>query len=699
MSKNFAMVVGINGYHPNNFTPLSYAKHDAEAMQYFFLNEAKFDGVDLFTDDSPSMLSYDGHTISTSPSLGNLNNFLHEKFERPFLAPGDNYWFFFAGHGSRGDNNRDYIMPIDANSRNVEVSGIEVNYIRERLTLCGADNVILVIDACRIKGARDGMGIGGESQPGVVTFYSCSPNQKAWEAEDLRQGVFTHALLEALRSTGKENYFTPARLNEYLKRRVPELCKHHGKVPEQFPSMAPDPSEKQYFCLLPQLLQPEDVQMEILKLKTVAYSLAFCEKEFDRAEQVGNRLNILTSGRDQEVSVMLRCIAEERQSHQQLEDLKRQYATAEQQTELLKSKLQATENSHQLALDQAKLLAAAELRQKSQELQQLLNAERHQRELLGTKLQEQEALLTQERQRWRWLEEQQLKLNFSQPQSNRDQLFSFEVVFVNKRGEVINRESKQARYRTENLPQEVALNMVHIPGGKFLMGSPDGEGADDEKPQHLVTVPDFLMGKYPITQAQWRSIESLPPVQRKLKPDPSGFKGDQLPVERVSWDDAVEFCARLTQSTGRSYRLPSEAEWEYACRASALLSTPFHFGETITTDLANYDGNSIDGNAPKGKYRQETTIVGSFPPNAFGLYDMHGNVWEWCADHWHDTYAGAPIDGSIWKTDGGSNTHLLRGGSWHFNPDLCRSAYRFNYGHYVIDFEIGFRVVCGSERT
>ena len=180
--------------------------------------------------------------------------------------------------------------------------------------------------------------------------------------------------------------------------------------------------------------------------------------------------------------------------------------------------------------------------------------------------------------------------------------------------------------------------------------------------QHEVTIADFFIGKYPITQAQWRAVAALPEVERSLEPDPSNFKGDNRPVESMTWEDAVEFCARLTAKTGRTYRLPSEAEWEYACRAGT--TGPFHFGETITPDLANYDGNYTYGDGPKGRYRNKTTPVGQFPANAFGLYDMHGNVWEWCQDHYHSDYIGAPTDGSAWVSGGDSSRRMLRGGSW-----------------------------------
>jgi formylglycine-generating enzyme required for sulfatase activity/predicted Ser/Thr protein kinase len=277
------------------------------------------------------------------------------------------------------------------------------------------------------------------------------------------------------------------------------------------------------------------------------------------------------------------------------------------------------------------------------------------------------------------------------------QVFEFEVVTVNAQAEIIKRQRQQAQYYTESLPGGVSLEMVYIPGGKFLMGSPAGEGSDDEKPQHQVTVPPFFMGKYPVTQKQWRAVASLPKVERDLNPDPSNFKGDDRPVEKVNWYDAVEFCKRLSKKTGREYRLPSEAEWEYACRAGT--TTKFYFGETLTPKLARCKANF--GMVLITLFSGETTPVGQFPPNAFGLYDLHGNVWEWCADTWHDNYVGAPTDGSAWTTGGNDNRSPMRGGSWGNNPLNCRSAYRNDYvsGRVNLGINFGFRVGCGSGRT
>ena len=262
----------------------------------------------------------------------------------------------------------------------------------------------------------------------------------------------------------------------------------------------------------------------------------------------------------------------------------------------------------------------------------------------------------------------------------------------------INKETKQGQQLIEWLDTSTSLDMVIIPAGKFMMGAPkeEKESGGSERPQHEVSVSTFLMGKYPITQTQWRIVAAMPQVNRELNL-PSNFKGVNRPVEQVSWLDAMEFCARLTRHTGREYRLPSEAEWEYACRAGT--TTPFHFGETITTELVNYDGNHPYGEAPKGEYRKETTEVGIFPANEFGLHDMHGNVWEWCADDYYANHEGAPSDAQIRikdikKYEDPETLKLLRGGSWSYNAHYCRSAFRNgNYARNAFN-NFGFRVVC-----
>jgi formylglycine-generating enzyme required for sulfatase activity len=269
----------------------------------------------------------------------------------------------------------------------------------------------------------------------------------------------------------------------------------------------------------------------------------------------------------------------------------------------------------------------------------------------------------------------------------------FDVLTVDSQGKIISRVLSQATFFTEDLGNNITLDMVEIPAGSFMMGSPASEKdrSENEGPQHQVNVPAFAMAKFAVTQEQYQQV---------MGKNPSNFKGGKRPVEQVSWNDAVEFCNKLnqiSQKTGRTYRLPSEAEWEYACRAGT--TTPFHFGETITTDLANYDGSYTYASEPKGKFRQQTTDVGIFPPNSFGLYDMHGNVYEWCQDDWHDNYTNAPNNGSAWISQSDSSK-VLRGGSWFNIPQVCRSANRNLYIRVIRYILIGFRVVClGAART
>ena len=322
---------------------------------------------------------------------------------------------------------------------------------------------------------------------------------------------------------------------------------------------------------------------------------------------------------------------------------------------------------------------------------------------------------------------------------------------------------------------QLSLTLVEIPAGSFLMGSPleEPERSEGEGNQHEVKLASFFMSHTPITQAQWREVAGWQPLPAErwgqdLNPDPSHFQTregqaegevrlfegkantDNRPVEQVSWLDAMEFCNRLSQRTGRTYTLPTEAQWEYACRAGT--TTPFNFGETISPELANYDGNYAYADGSKGVYREQTTPVRMFPANVWGLHDMHGNVWEWCLDEWRERSMGntdAPYGKTTYKNwrikvtpirfgymyetaapgqeftgilpglphesideclriakrsidtalgQGGgavvADERVLRGGSWLYGPRYCRSASRDFDRPDDTDFSVGFRVVC-----
>jgi formylglycine-generating enzyme required for sulfatase activity len=630
MTKNFAITIGINKYE-HIHRPLNYAASDAEKVRDFLLSEADFDQVFYYSDYSPSI-----NNISTRPTRSGLLRLLKVTFEKEFMGAGDNFWFFFSGHGARVKG-IDYIIPSDAFIEDIESSAISVNYIIQRLQRCGADNVVLILDACREQGdniSKDIKGVGEQTEKearekGVITICSCSPNEYSWELKDLQQGVFTYALLEGLGSKGRKA--TVERLNEHLKYRVKELAKSQGK---QTPSIMADPIEKSHLILMPKYATKSDISM----LKNYCYQ-AQVDENFELAESLWIR--VLETGVDRDAIKALQKIAIQKQK-----------------------------------------IEVSPYREDKNFESKDTNAKKH----------------------------------VSIEESEKGKLFTFEVVKVNSSGSIVNRREESARQKIEDLGDGIELEMVYIPGGTFMMGSPENEEvrSDREGPQHNVTVSPFFMGKYPVTQGQWRAIASQTNLKVKLDlhPEISRFNESyqyiyrwQRPVELVNWFEAVEFCKRLSKLTGRNYRLPSEAEWEYACRAGT--TTPFHFGETINTELANYRGTDNKkhnwsgsyGDGPKGEYREQRTPVGQFPANAFGLYDMHGNVWEWCADEWHDNYAGAPTDGSVWLNED-KDKSPLRGGSWANLPSDCRSAFRFIYNRLGVDIiGTGFRVVCDGGRT
>jgi len=315
------------------------------------------------------------------------------------------------------------------------------------------------------------------------------------------------------------------------------------------------------------------------------------------------------------------------------------------------------------------------------------NLEEFPTQLQFTRQQQKLPILSTPRQGIEGLEKQQ-NTKLIIPSIPGTQAFEFITVTIDAQGEKISRYSKQNQCLIEDLGKGVMLEMIVIPGGEFLMGSSEAEGKryTNERPQHLVKVKPFLMSKTPITQAQWREVACLEEVYHNLKLRPSNSGGKNHPVTKVSWYDAIEFCARLSQNTGHEYRLPSEAEWEYACRAGT--TTPFHFGETITSNLANYNGGSPYASEPT------TTPVGSFHfANSFGLFDMHGNVWEWCLDNWHQNYNNAPSNGDAWLDSSENQNRVMRGASWRNEPSMCRSSYRQHINASEIFTNVGFRIV------
>ncbi len=431
MGRNWAIAIGINQY--NNLQHLNYAELDAKAMRDWFGKEAKFNEVFLFTGDSPPIAT--NPPIPTQPTYGNLRRFLRANFEKPLLEPGDNLWFFFAGHGCR-EGDRDYLMLIDSDPGDVEHTAIPVEFVTQRLRRSGADNVVLFLDACRNQDDRGGLGIGKEHL-GVITFYSCSPSQKSYEIEQLQHGSFTQALLEGLKIAGEGNCATVERLDRYLQSRVPTINREYRKT-LQNPYTIAEPATKLHLILLPDYATVNDIN----QLKLDAYQ-AEVTGDWELARQLWLRVNVAARGSDMQVIEAFIRIAN-RQEQSFVPPINPQPVTSSRGERSVTPELKG---------------------------------------------------------------------------------FSFDVVTVDTQGQEVKREKRQSQYFTENLGNGVILEMVAIPGGKFMMGSPSGDKSrrSSESPQHNVNVPDFFMDKHPVTQAQWRRVAALPKVNRDLKAEPSNF--------------------------------------------------------------------------------------------------------------------------------------------------------------------------------
>jgi uncharacterized caspase-like protein len=263
MGQNYAIVIGINQY--DNLGRLKYAKSDAQAMQRWFC-ESGFEEVYYFAEDAPPISAPTGKPFLAEPSLGKIKNFLDRRFGSAFLQPSDNLWFFFAGHGKR-HGEQDYLMLADSNPRQVADTALEIDALSAKFRSSGAGNVILFLDACRNDGGRDGLGIGTQLHPGVITFYACSPGEESFEIDEIASGAFTHALLKGLQVHGEGNCATVERLHNYLKAKVPLLAQTY-KSNQQTPSLRLDPETKLDVILLPHEARSSD----LVKLKNHALS-------------------------------------------------------------------------------------------------------------------------------------------------------------------------------------------------------------------------------------------------------------------------------------------------------------------------------------------------------------------------------------------------------------------------------------------
>jgi formylglycine-generating enzyme required for sulfatase activity/uncharacterized caspase-like protein len=631
MTKRIALLIGVSEYGAE-IPPLLAAPRDVAAMQQVLAD--------------PSRGNFEVWEPLINPDLAQFQIAVQRLFTT--LKKSDVGLLFFSGHGLVDDNNHLYLATKGTSKAYYKATSVPANFIQGLSKESYSKRQIIILDCCYSGAFAEGwklksVGLDLQQELGAegrVVLTSSNKTQLSFQQEDGDVSLYTQYLVEGLKTGAAANgdgRIYAQELHQYVK----------NKVQEVKPAMEPDIiCDGEGFNILISLAPVNDPSLEFTKL--VENSVRNGEISRYRRDILKKRQAELTLT-DAEVETIINRV---------LEPFIRRSANLEEyriayQEEVTKS--YPLEDS-----------LAQELRDWGQECLGLTPED-------ITKIESEITTL----------------ITPFQSKVRRDETPNI-ITFPKEN----NRQQKQAEFFTEDLSNGITLEMVKIPAGSFLMGTEEAEVIrlckeyetdwfKCEMPQHRVNLQEFYLGKYSVTQEQYQAIMGNNPLRFKDNP--------KNPVESVSWDNAQEFCQKLNEKTGKKYRLPSEAEWEYACRAGT--TTSFYFGETISTDQANYDGNYTFGKGKKGVYREKTTPVGSFPANKFGLYDLHGNVWEWCQDVWHENYENVPKDGSSWDENSSqTNVRSLRGGSWSFGPRNCRSAGRDWYYADFCDYDIGFRL-------
>ncbi|MEH2031105.1 MAG: SUMF1/EgtB/PvdO family nonheme iron enzyme [Nostoc sp.] len=578
-----ALLIGVSEYEPG-LSPLPNAVNDVEAMQRVLVNPE----MGGFAEADVKVLK--------NPQRQEMENAIYELYAN--CQKDDLVLFYFSGHGVTVESG-DFYFSTSITRKNqgklIPTSAVAATNVHSWMNHSKSKRLVVILDCC-FSGAfakgltvKDGgtidlqQHLGGE---GRAILTASTSTQYAFESDGLELSVYTHYLVEGIEKGAADidgdGLIAVDELHRYAK----------SKVQEASPAMTPEfyPFKDGYRIFLAK--SPKDDP-----------SLKY-RKEVERLNRAG-RFTI--------------------PARRLLNSLRLTFNLTPDVADAIEAEVQQPYREYQRKLEEYEATLAETIESESSLSETTLKDLRDYQQHLG--LRDEDVASIEAR-----IIGQPKPTPLPEPiKQNQANQFEFDIVTVNVQGQPINRSRGRVEFFTESLGNGVVLEIVAIPGGQFLMGSPESEPErlSDESPQHQVTIQPFFMGKFPVTQSQWKAVAALPKVSIDLNPDPSYFKGANRPVEQVSWDDAIEFCARLSKKTETIYRLPSEAEWEYACRAGT--TTPFYFGETITTDLANYRGTDWDyqgkvypGNyaqGPKGEYREQTTDVGKFFANPFGLFD------------------------------------------------------------------------------
>lgn len=655
----------------------------------------------------PDIGGFDQVVTLVNPDVGEMRSRISEVFAQ--LTKEDLIFFYFTGHGLKDMTGEFYLTTAQselfANGRPNAGKAVEAHFLRRELSNACAQRKVVVLDCCFGAAFADGFlsmddssvdveaHLGGK---GWCVLTASTSTRYALEQEGEALSVYTRYLVEGIKTGGAapdgQDFISAQNLHEYVKAQIEVAA----------PAMQPAifNSQQGYKIIISKVqLNNEQryrkqVQKKIRNGTIGPAGFAVLGQWQQRlglspAQARGIEEEILQPYRERQKHLALYTKALEAEKSvaypldevavQDLKDLQRLLSLRDEDIGAVERKIlgdkalgktssssanpsSAPRRSHPVSVSSPLPASTAETASQPNKTQPYLRSARAKAK------------------------------SFSRPKTT---VVQFTTVKVNAQGEIKKQLRGEAIAFAENLGNGVSLEMVRIPGGTFVMGAAKGEleANKNEYPQREVIVPSFWMGRCVVTQAQWKTLMGPKVIgAQHVKPinTVATVKKPQQPIENIFWTDAVAFCQRLSLQTGRTYQLPSNAQWEYACRAGS--TTPFHFGETLTPELANYNGNYAYGKGVRGLYRESTTEVGSFSPNAFGLYDMHGNVWEWCLDGWQTHAKVLSLDNTIRGL--ASKKKSLRGGSWFYLPSNCRSAYRMTYPFHNRTDDRGFRIVC-----
>ena len=657
--KGVALIIGNGDYEDRDVPEVAYAHRDAEAFRGYVLSVLGFDPENIIdVRDATRRMLYDALGKRGDPSGSLLWSYLDPD-------GGSEVVVYYSGHGVPGQRDgRGYLLPVDTDPKAAEDDGYPIDLLYKNLgSLAEAKSVRVFLDACFSGGSHEGGLIGSaspvfvkaalpeEAAEKVTSLTAASGKQIASWDDKARHGLFTHHLLDALYGKAdedKDGTVTAQEAKQYLDRRMTRAARRVHRRVQKASLMGSgevvlgSAAEGQGFPVRPAL---------------DAGSGASRKGKGEGTATAGGKVVSLPVPEPAPPSVP------ETPDHVAAEAALGLSSDARIliQRGLAMLKLGV---GYPDGLFGKKTRGAIEEWQEGKGLPATGYLTREQAEALTTvgKVADREEAQRVEKE----------KAERERRSAERERLAR----------EAKARAAAERQAREESRPGRVFRDcgecpeMVVIPAGEFMMGSPDWETGrfSDEGPRHRVRIPEAMaVGKFEVTFEEWDTCVAGGGCGGH-RPRDAGWGRGRHPVINVSWEDAKAYVGWLSGRTGKGYRLMSEAEWEYAARAGT--AGPFHFGSTITTDVANYDGNHTYGSGDKGVYRQRTVAVGSFPANDYGLHDVHGNVREWVEDCRHEDYGGAPMEGEAWVTGGDCNKRVLRGGSWYFIPGYLRSAIR-----------------------